>query len=664
MEALAATKSSRTKADKIREVHDTMRRLDLSFSDFIEGYLGDTDAATRRSLSNWAFFSPDRCYGPVRLLRSVGDYVLHHASKDGIKHFQMGLLDIGARSMEGELAAAVRTKEYTSAAAIDCAHRGGQNQVQLLAKSFALHLPLLSSIIQSLCDTRVTAASANDSEDSDDEVTNHISDEAEESGTSKQSFKELIQVVTIALIMRARSNRLNRFQAFVGLMLRFQHAPKSVQTFLNRLGISTSRSSSSRHLKILNTAAEVHARTLMEGSSRIKVLLFDNVDIYLQSRHNRITASSQLVNLTMRTLLRLPETYQSHLITSHHLRSLDGPRELSINQLEGDGGFLRRMAFFHIAKEIEFILASRPKASKGPLSAARRLIAELEKGVSITELAAEKWDFAPLTLLEENEGSIEGTLAILEDTAATLGIVQAAEQPEVHALDDLPAHDDVNAGAGEGSDVASSRVDTSHGAAFAVDRLRDTYSATAEVARSMRRDHAMLLDERSSGRAKRLGYVRDIERIASLAERDGLFEHHTERVVDEHQTDTRKRPFFGPDIPRAHQLLAASVVGGHKNDILETGFTYCARVGLKRWSTRRGAGERYEALIGPEEEGHSPPDDDDGGDEISEQRDGDVEDAPGIIQRRETLSRRKEWERRQEEVILELDVEIGAIVED
>ncbi|KAE8254451.1 hypothetical protein A4X13_0g3416 [Tilletia indica] len=708
---------------------------------------------------------------------------------------------------------------------------------------------------------------------------------------------------------------------------------------LNRLGISSSANSTRRHITKLSSAALAQARDLMDDASRVKVLLYDNVDIYLSVGAQRLTASAQLLNLTTRTLLRLPASFSSTSISMPALSALDRPRKLDAKEVLGDGKFLRRAGMIHIMEAIQKICQHDLKEARAHQNTFRYIqeaIGKLKAEHALDEIAAEKWDVAPLSLLEENEGSIDGTIAVLAASALTLGILEDGPAIETQSSDsmstgsdgdnyvqtsvlgaggillvvgDLKTHRNVEAaqharqhhdrsherldfvrsspapwhlllnwiwaifrthfshskvgyaaclerqrdalrrgrtalreeepsfneawalirhvfqgwikagtiselksrrkdlstwaptssesvctlvedvwvsmmsetathaalkakdeiganarlflrdaalalewadacrvgdlgrmfetekfmavgfaGAGKhqyaeaclddiwarkvlqadafrtlmaarlinrtgrregfiGADLYQEhlnkeiqRVDTSHGAECAIARLKDTYSATAEISRSFRSAHAQMFDRPRANRDRSAAFAKDVNRIAALAQEDGLFVLKPNRTVGRSGPSIPEDEVQGPTIPTALTLLDEAVDMGRAEDLLEVGWIRMRDSRLQMWSKHRGGMDRYEAYIreqlktsdqhildeaghlsGTYSQGVATQDEDELGplDDIEAETqhiDTHVEDEEmeagdvGWLEDGERVLREREWNRRQEEV--------------
>ncbi|KAE8219205.1 hypothetical protein CF319_g7060 [Tilletia indica] len=237
----------------------------------------------------------------------------------------------------------------------------------------------------------------------------------------------------------------------LGLLLRFQHAPKNIQTMLNRLFVATSRDASSDHLRALGVKAMEKAVDMMRQTERVTVLLFDNVDIYLRVHQNRVTSATNLVNLTSRTLLQLPESFKSSAVTESKLAVLQRERDLKMDELVSDGAFLKESAMLFLGRELLRAVEQRGKEglkrTNDTLRLLREFVEDCRKTHARDEIEAAPWLIAPMTLIEENEGSLEGTLAVLEDSAISLGVLEENEADDTSnikmdiddALSDIPA---------------------------------------------------------------------------------------------------------------------------------------------------------------------------------------------------------------------------------
>ncbi|KAL9936292.1 hypothetical protein V8E36_005134 [Tilletia maclaganii] len=161
---------------------------------------------------------------------------------------------------------------------------------------------------------------------------------------------------------------------------------------LNHLFLSSSRDTSTEHLLAVKDAALLAAQRMMSDHSRVQVLLFDNVDLYVRKRPGRVTSTTALVNLTSMTLLQLPASYTPGSISVAALSPLKDAHTLEESQIVGDASFLKTSGL-------------RQKGGDKTIGLVRDYVNQKLNELRIDELAAEKWDIAPLPLVEENEAA-------------------------------------------------------------------------------------------------------------------------------------------------------------------------------------------------------------------------------------------------------------------
>ncbi|CAD6945965.1 unnamed protein product [Tilletia controversa] len=247
-----------------------------------------------------------------------------------------------------------------------------------------------------------------------------------QSGTSKTSIPKGHRIVAMMLSMAftLRSYRLNRLQSVIGLLLRFHHAPANIHTILNRLGISTSRESSNRHLAAIKDAALQKAKEMMLRIDRVSVLLLDNVDSSVRARPGQITSATRLVNPTSRSYYQLPSSFRAESVSITALSPLDQPLDLTKEDYEADDDFLRHAATLFLARELARAVKGKRsgKRADSVIQLVHQYRDESQNAHTIDELAPEAWDVTSLSLLDENEGTLDGMLSVVERSAETLGI--------------------------------------------------------------------------------------------------------------------------------------------------------------------------------------------------------------------------------------------------
>ncbi|KAL9934461.1 hypothetical protein V8E36_006917, partial [Tilletia maclaganii] len=332
--------------------------------------------------------------------------------------------------LQRELNAARNVQDFRSGRTLEESGLPDHDQIKALRRSIIQHLPITQGLVAALIgqDADLDRHEESDSDSTSSEelqsVDEGIAEGHDPDGSASRHDSRFLcaQVVIVSLLLMARSQKMNRLQALIGCIIRFSHAPRSVQTFLNHLSLSTSRGTSSRHLADLGARAKARAVEIMEDQARVKVMVFDNIDIYLRVRPERLTASSHLINLTSRTFFRLPCSFQAAAVSQERLRPLHGTRKLTIQDVAGDPEFLRRAAKLQISKELLHNSSTswRSRSTKALLD---KVVRQLQSAHVVDALPSTDWESAPLPLLEENEGSVRGTIAVLQQTAEDLGLV-------------------------------------------------------------------------------------------------------------------------------------------------------------------------------------------------------------------------------------------------
>ncbi|KAK0520391.1 hypothetical protein OC835_007220 [Tilletia horrida] len=225
---------------------------------------------------------------------------------------------------------------------------------------------------------------------------------------------------------------MNRLQSIVGIFLLFQQAPASVHQMLQYLGMSISRHRAIQLLAAFNAKAIERARQQAADPTRVKVLIYDNVDIYLRVAQQSVTKSNVLLNLTMRTLFVLPEAFSQTTVTSTSLAPLRAPRTLTMDEIVNadSAAYFNRLCRVQVAEQLLLAVQrkSNAPAKQQTLQHIRHYLRALRDAHAMDCLPAEAAKTTPLPLLDVNEGTVEGVTEFLEDSAAVLGIVSREQE--------------------------------------------------------------------------------------------------------------------------------------------------------------------------------------------------------------------------------------------
>ncbi|KAE8218941.1 hypothetical protein CF319_g7271 [Tilletia indica] len=223
----------------------------------------------------------------------------------------------------------------------------------------------------------------------------------------------------------------------IGVFLLFQQAPASVHCMLQHLGISISRQRSIDPLRQFNEKSLLRARALTADTSRVKVLLFDNVDIYIRTFQQNILHSNILLNLAMRTLLVLPALFHQSDVSSEHLKTLRQARRLTMENLAGpeSGNFMDQLCRIQVAESLLVISSrqSRAPQKKKVVEIVREDLKCLRASHSLLCLAPEATTTIALPLLDVDEGSTEGVAELLEDSALLLGVLESSSSTDIES---------------------------------------------------------------------------------------------------------------------------------------------------------------------------------------------------------------------------------------
>ncbi|KAE8239921.1 hypothetical protein A4X06_0g7974 [Tilletia controversa] len=772
-----------TRLEKTEAVHAAMVEVGLSFSDFLEEFLTTKASSLQRIRSIWLSYRSDRQYGPLRLVQLLSEAV-RSAGDDGALAYDKGVASILSDTIADEKDQASHVPGFRSSDFLKDSSAPETNQLRYLSTLMEEHLPVTLCVADCLCGTINQEGPVSDGQK---EIDGHITEDPPELSESRQAA-----VVCLSLALNLRSERMNRLQTVLGLFLRFKHTPKPIHTMLHRLGLATCPKTSSRHLVEFNKISLTKAKTMMQNPERVHTLVYDNFDIYVQELSNRVTSATRVVNLTCRMVVELPESFSSADISTSILSTVNAPRDLKESEVLGDDAFLTRAAHLFLAQELlqSKRAASDPQSKRvrDTIRLLRDYIRDLRDAHRVDELSAARWQVAPLPLIEANEGSLDGTLAVMEDTSIILGVYDEVEiadptaasqtsssspnqtrwdirrssvlpkdgvllvvgdlkthrnaeaalkgrsrhtkaedsgwirclfvaqlgkqrkdlatwtpsnadavrelvdavrnaaltEPSIYAAELLQDEFGANARrflrdallAIEWSDVCRTgdvgrmlmaqrflavafagvgkhqysqtcldeiwahkvlpvktwrtlaaarlinrfgvqngfigadlyqehlnkelqRVDTKHGAATAVSRLRDCFSAVAEISRSLNDAHPELSDKNGRRLKDDDGHVKDVERVSNLAQQDGLFDVHSSRLSNETLAArvSRKPKPNAAGVPTGMDLIADLLPTQCGTDVLEKGLNYLRAKGLQQWKNARSAWCRYEALL-------------------------------------------------------------------
>ncbi|KAK0529150.1 hypothetical protein OC834_003788 [Tilletia horrida] len=206
----------------------------------------------------------------------------------------------------------------------------------------------------------------------------------------------------------------------IGVFLAVTDTPDLVKGFLHRAGLAVSQPTARSVLESLSDASTNRARQLMKDKRRMKVFLFDNINVYMRRSQIRLMDYNTAVALTMRTLFTLPSSCSPTSITCNHIELLQKAdrRAMDTRDVMPDDAFLERAATIHIAEA----LIDMAKLGSRERGAIIRRLDEMRREHADDVLGPEQTAFVQMKLMREDEGTLEGTQTVLTETVKELGL--------------------------------------------------------------------------------------------------------------------------------------------------------------------------------------------------------------------------------------------------
>ncbi|KAE8228780.1 hypothetical protein CF326_g6278 [Tilletia indica] len=437
--------------DKIGSAHAHLRGLDLTLTEFLDGYLSSDAPEIKRSTSLWTSMNDDRRYGPAIAVERIFAAV-RRTDSPTISRFGQFVIPLLHSILDDELSSAKWNPGLRSIDRLTSDDNFKTDQLAQFQDTVTATLPCFNEIASLLCGRKKSSLPSTSRpstltlspfkspliyKNRPPQDTNTAASPSKGPSTStapvgtpgdEGELNKNPNTIIVAVALRARNLQLNRIQSFIGILLLFQHAPASVHEMLNHLGICVSRKTATNALKSFNEKAITRARKLASDPERVKILLFDNVDLYLKTFQQSVVNPSNLLNLTMRTLLVLPPEYKQKDVSNETLLPLRRQRSLRMDQIvdEKDGQFLMRIC------RVQVINALEDAVERLSVSVQKQrtlhLIREVSKNLKTTLgqdcVSTSATITVPLPILDANEGSIEGVIEVLEDSAILLGILK------------------------------------------------------------------------------------------------------------------------------------------------------------------------------------------------------------------------------------------------
>ncbi|KAE8232338.1 hypothetical protein CF326_g2636 [Tilletia indica] len=420
--------SQQQHTDKVVQVFKGLKLQNLGFGRFVQGVLNSKNSDIKSTVTKWLKLSnrieniidqeesSARRYGPEDVLDAIVAQVNDRGDEAGIKRFNEALMKHARPLMVQEVDQLCDNDNQwlrvPSTNIEECAqlHQSLSPLAQLYRQKLPSLFRLFSMLINKTDHTGPEDGEGDGEGDGDGE------------GGIPAVLNDVDRVVLplMSSILFARNRLLNRFQMIVGVLLAVSDTPDMVKGFLHHCGLAVSQPTIRATLESISDRAAPSARRLFEDKKRIKVFLFDNINIYMRRSQIRITDFNTAAALTMRTIYTLPSSFLGSDLTQDHIQALrEADRTLvTTDDSVPDPEFLERAGIIHIAEHLIQVAQLQPRQH----SAVSRRIQELKEAHAVDVLDPEATTFVSLKLLREDEGTLDGIQAVLTETMKEMGI--------------------------------------------------------------------------------------------------------------------------------------------------------------------------------------------------------------------------------------------------
>ncbi|KAE8181625.1 hypothetical protein CF336_g8853 [Tilletia laevis] len=413
-------------ADKIDHVFQGLKSQNLSFGRFVQGVLNSKNSEIKAVVTKWLRLSNSieesiggvedsaRKFGPEDVLDALVAEVNNRSDSAGVKRLNQALMaharPLMVQEVEDLCANDGQWLRVPSTNVVECSRL--HQSLSPLADFYRNKLPSLFQFLSMLI------GKTQDKQEGDAVHQDDVAQQEEAPGALSE--EERIILPCISSILFARNRLLNRFQMLVGVLLAVSDTPDMVKGFLHHCGMTVSQPTIRSTLESISDMAVPNAKELFADKNRIKVFLFDNINIYMRRAALRLTDFNTAAALTMRTIYTLSSSCLPSDFTEGHIRQLrDADRALlTVEDIVPDGDFLEQAGIIHIAQSLMGCAQFQPRQQ----SAVLRRLEELRRLHTIDILEPEVTTFVSLKLLREDEGTLEGIKTVFTDTLQELGL--------------------------------------------------------------------------------------------------------------------------------------------------------------------------------------------------------------------------------------------------
>ncbi|KAE8241182.1 hypothetical protein A4X13_0g7529 [Tilletia indica] len=419
--------------EKLLEAMQAIQKIGFTFQSFVVGSIQSTSPDLRLTTTKWirshASAKPES-YGPMQMLTAISEAVSKKANAVQKKIYFQSMARQANSVYTDEIQSATKDEWLRGPfadLAPDQVHGAlnGAGNFRLLQQYYQQKMPCTMELLGDIVGVTQMddATEAEDPQsptptDSDPEA--NLVDEGDLDDEEQESLskRELCVVSAISSLLNGRSQNVNRFQMVLGMTFGLLRVPGAAIQILNRCGITVSSRTISRTMETISNGALSRARRLMKDHPGRTALLFDNVNIYVRHSIQSTMSANSSIALTSRTMFGLPSECDP-LTPSKLAEVLRLDRKgVRMEMFDGLSDFFHAACKIQIATVLVHSLQLSVERKRSLLKAIRTRITKH----SVHKLSASATPVVPLKLLNLNEGTVEGTRGVLEQSMNALGL--------------------------------------------------------------------------------------------------------------------------------------------------------------------------------------------------------------------------------------------------
>ncbi|KAE8255150.1 hypothetical protein A4X13_0g3150 [Tilletia indica] len=425
---------------KLLSVIEFIQKAGLTFQSFVTGTIQSSHPEIKLTTTKWlrthASANPES-YSPMLMMTSISEAVSTRANAVQQEGYFGSMARLSRIVYSNEIQGATKNEWLRTPISSDMDEGKIEDalngDLRLLQKHYLQDMPFTMNLLQEMVEPAKSSSEPNQPSlhegHSDSEPRERREEEVEgEEGEGRPlEKKELCVLSAISSLLNGRSQILNRFQTMIGMAFGLLRVPYVAVQILNRLGISVSSRTISRAMETISNGAIVRARRLMETHPNRTVLLFDNVNIYVRHSMQSILAANSSIALTARTLFALSPTSEPVTAASlAQILALDR-KEVNMEMFDGVSDFFSAACTIHIATALVSSITLSTERKRALMRAIQHRVSKH----TLSKLPVSKTPVVPLKLLNLNEGTVEGTRAVLDQSMQSLHYSEQSPSPFV-----------------------------------------------------------------------------------------------------------------------------------------------------------------------------------------------------------------------------------------